>query len=172
MESIMHNYLTSPVHLASTRGPPIIGGKARWKFLKICVLCMDKISKISPEMFRLEQAYIEKTKMCLDCPSGPPKCQICSDWPQNCHFCLKYTNKQCHNSFPVHPISIGTHCAWLPSAFPLCSYNSFYCLQNILKFPLQLIEELYLCLFDGECTAILAECWCCGQDVKKSIRQK
>ena len=67
-------------------------------------------------MFRLEQAYINKTKICSDCPSGPPKCQICSDWPirpqkmsnlfdwpQNYHFCMakcKYTNKQCHNSFP------------------------------------------------------------------------
>ena len=32
-------------------------------------------------MFELEQACIEKTEICLDCPSGPPKCQIYLD----CH---------------------------------------------------------------------------------------
>ena len=32
-------------------------------------------------MFGLDQACVEKTKICSDCPSGPPKCQICSDWP-------------------------------------------------------------------------------------------
>ena len=87
-------------------------------------------------MFGLEQAYIKKTKICLDCPSGPPKCQICSDWPirpqkmsnlfdwpQNYHFCMakcKYTNKQCHNSFPSEtgyflptPIhSLSFHSGW------------------------------------------------------------
>ena len=128
---------------------------------------------------------VEKTKICSDCPSGPPKCQICSDWPirpqktlnlfglaPKLPFLRKYTNKLCHNSFPVHPISIGTRCTRLPSAFLPCSYNSFYCLQNILKFPPQLIEDLYLCLFDGECMAILAERWCCSQDAKKSIRRK
>ena len=41
--------------------------------------------------------------------------------------------------------------------------------MNILKFPLQLIENLYLCLFDSECMAILVECWCCSQDAKKLI---
>ena len=109
---------------------------------------MDKISKISPKIFRLDQACVEKTKICSDCPSGPPKCQICLDWPIRLQemlnlsglapklpFLCKYTNKLCHNSFPVHPISIGTCCTRLPSAFLLCSYNSFSCLQNILKFP-------------------------------------
>src|ERR1700685_1589805 len=32
-------------------GPLNIGGKARWKFLKIWLLCTDKFSKISPKMF-------------------------------------------------------------------------------------------------------------------------
>ena len=68
---------------------------------------MDKISTISPKIFGSEQAGIEKTKICSDCQSGPPKCQICLDWPQNYYFCLakcKETNKQCHNPFPMHPI--------------------------------------------------------------------
>ena len=38
-------------------------------------------------------------------------------------FAQLSTNKQCHNSFPIHPISISTCCTQLPSAFLLCSYN-------------------------------------------------
>ena len=34
-------------------GPLIIGGEARWKISKIWVVCTDKISKISPNMFGL-----------------------------------------------------------------------------------------------------------------------
>jgi hypothetical protein len=34
---------------------------------------MDKFSKFSPNMFRLQQAFIEKVKFCSDGPSGRKK---------------------------------------------------------------------------------------------------
>jgi hypothetical protein len=42
-------------------------GKARW------ALCMDKFSKISPNMFGLQQAFTQKVKICSDCTSGLKK---------------------------------------------------------------------------------------------------
>ena len=102
---------------SAQEGPPIIGGKARWKFPQKCSDWSRHASK--------------KTKICSDCP---PKCQICSDWPRNYHFCLakcNYTNKLCHKSFPVHPISIGTHCTWLPLAFLPCSYNRSHWFERV-----------------------------------------
>jgi hypothetical protein len=54
-------------------GPLSTGGKARWKFPKIWVLCTDKFSKISPNMFRLQQAFTQKVKICSDCASGLKK---------------------------------------------------------------------------------------------------
>ena len=59
--------------------PLNIGGKAWWKFLKILLLCTDEISKISQERFGLQQAWVSKVKMCLDCPPGLQKNQICLD---------------------------------------------------------------------------------------------
>ena len=76
---VLHAHCSCYGGLRVCVGPPIIGDEARWKFLKIPVLCTDKISKFSPKMFGLEQACTEKVKICSDCPSGPQKCQICSD---------------------------------------------------------------------------------------------
>ena len=42
---------------------------------------MDEFSKISPNMFRLQQACIEKVKFCSDGPSSCKKIQICYDQP-------------------------------------------------------------------------------------------
>jgi len=39
------------------KGPLNIGDKARWEFMKIWLLCTDKISKISPKMFGLAAPY-------------------------------------------------------------------------------------------------------------------
>src|SRR5882762_10525343 len=63
------------------KGPLTIGGRARWKCPKIWALCMDKFSKISLNMFGLQQASIQKVKIYSDCASGLKKHQICLDWP-------------------------------------------------------------------------------------------
>ena len=65
----------------SCSGPLIIGGKVRWKFPKIRVLCMDKFSKISPNMLGSQQACLETVKFHSDGPSGCQKIQICLDQP-------------------------------------------------------------------------------------------
>jgi hypothetical protein len=133
-------------------GPPIIGGEARWKFLKIWALCMDKISKFSPNMLGSQQACMEKFKFCSDSPSGHQKIQIHLNQPvrppktailfgsasKNCSFAPRWC-KCCIKSLCIH-LCI-THPA---STFLASHYNSFDRPQYILKFPLQLIEDLKL----------------------------
>jgi len=69
-------------------GPLNIGGKAWWKFPKIWLLCTDEISKISPKMFGLQQAWAPKVKICSDCPSGlkKPKFVRTASGPENSLF--------------------------------------------------------------------------------------
>ena len=60
------------------------------------------------------------------------------------------------------------------STFLASWHQSFDCPQNILKFSLQLVEDLELCVIKGERSAILAECgwWCCSQGTKESVGRK
>ena len=68
----------------------------------------------------------------------------------------------------IHPISSMHHAA----GFLVSRYNGFYHPQNILKFALQLTEDLNLCVIESECSSILTECGYHGQDAKESIRWK
>jgi hypothetical protein len=50
--------------------PLNISGEARWNFLKIWLICMDKISH---QMFRLQQALAPNDDFCSDYLSGLKK---------------------------------------------------------------------------------------------------
>ena len=105
---------------AMLKGPLNIGDKARWEFMKIWLLCTDKISKISPKMFGLAAPYYHvmtfwnfgalsfvppDTKwyqprtflgLCLNCPIH--KLWILFKWNQIWGSCCRkgYLLKECH----------------------------------------------------------------------------
>jgi hypothetical protein len=54
-------------------GPPNIGGKARWNFLKIWLICTDKIPKFLHQMFGLQQALGPNDNFGSDRPSALKK---------------------------------------------------------------------------------------------------
>ena len=58
-------------------------------------------------------------------------------------------------SLSTYPVSISCP----TSTFLVNCYNSFDCHQYILKFSLQLIEDLEVFVIEGERSAILTECF-------------
>src|SRR5882762_1819180 len=123
---------------------------------------MDKISKISPNMLRLQGACTENLKICSDGPSGHQKFQICSDQPirpPKMAILFRSASKSCSCTLRRCKCYIKSLCVHLHITHPALTflashYNSFDHPQYILMFPPQLIQDLKLHVIKGECSAI------------------
>ena len=160
-----------------------IGDKARWKFLKIWLICSDKISKNLPKCSDSIRHLPTNNRIYLDGSIRPQKqpnlFRLTNQASKTTHFAqisFKIANLmtlKCKyittNLIPcIHPISNMCHA----TGFLASCYNGFYHPQNILKFGLQLTKELNLCVIEGEHLSILTDCWYHSQHAKESVRWK
>ena len=125
--------------------------EAWWKFPKIQPICPDINSIFWPNMFRLNLAFGKFSNFV----------QMTHQASKKKLFYLFYhvlcVKKNHSESPPILSASAAT------STFLANCYNSFNCHQYILKFSLQLIEDLEVFVIEGEHLAILAECGCYSQ---------
>ena len=117
-------------------GPLNIGGKARWKFLKIRLICTDKNSKFSPKMFRLQQALAQIVNFCSDCPSG-----LKNGWFWGLE-CLLDSHLYVHNHTPSHSA---------PTSSTLPISPDFTQPFSLFQWPSQLSEYLLSLKLQGTC---------------------
>ena len=134
-------------------GPPIIGDKAWWKFLKIRPICPDINSMFWPNMFGPNLTFGEFSNF-VRMPHQASKKRVRISQKKRL-FYLFYQVLCTKKSLSTYPVSISCP----TSTFLANCYNSFDCHQYILKFSPQLIEDLEMFVIEGEHSAILTECF-------------